>query len=202
MSAAELSFCAVLQLSHSVPALEVKNYEGYLRWARLAKWHSHPARCQLPRKLPNWHLVHEIRPVMSKRYLITMCKQGSPSGHRNWRLTEDGEDTRQLHVSLKLTHLFLFYPIYRTLLWALGRLKFCISKEVLLVYRQDYLGDCFTRGQEESSCCRGGAAGLEPTSLVVTSSGTLLLSINEVCMFSYILVLHRCFVFTCIFYAT
>jgi hypothetical protein len=29
-----------LQLSHSVPALEVKNNEGYLRWARLAKWHS------------------------------------------------------------------------------------------------------------------------------------------------------------------
>ena len=55
------------------------------------------------------------------------------------------------------------------------------------------LGDCFTRGEEESSCCRGGAAGLEPTSLVVTSSGTLLLSINKVCMFFYILVLHRCF---------
>ena len=55
------------------------------------------------------------------------------------------------------------------------------------------LGDCFTRGEEESSCCRGGATGLEPTSLVVTSSGTLLLSINKVCMFFYILVLHRCF---------
>lgn len=119
MSAARRSFCAVLQLSHSVPALEVKNYEGYLRWARLAKWHSPPARCQLPRKLPNWHLGHEIRPVMSKRYLITMCNQGSPSGHRNWRLTEEREDTRQLHVSLKLTHLFLFSPIYRALLWEL-----------------------------------------------------------------------------------
>ena len=84
------------------------------------------------------------------------------------------------------------------------------SREAGILYKQGgavgipsgLLGDCFTRGQEESSCCRGGAAGLEPTSLVVTSSGTLLLSINKVCMFSYILVLHRCFVFTCIFDAT
>jgi hypothetical protein len=84
------------------------------------------------------------------------------------------------------------------------------SREAGILYKQGgvvgippgLLGDCFTRGEEESSCCRGGAAGLEPTSLVVTSSGTLLLSINKVCMFSYILVLHRCFVFTCIFDAT
>ncbi len=81
------------------------------------------------------------------------------------------------------------------------------SIEAGILYKQggavglqsELLGDCFTRGEEESSCCRGGAAGLEPTSLVVTSSGTLLLSINKVCMFSYSLVLHRCFVFTCVF---
>ena len=169
MSAAELSFCAVLQLSHSVPALEVKNYEGYLRWARLAKWHSHPARCQLPRKLPNWHLVHEIRPVMSKRYLITMCKQGSPSGLKKWRLTEEGEDTSQLYASLKLTHPLFFSPIYRALLWGLRRLEFCVKQGGAVGLQLELLGDCFTRGEEESSCCWGGAAGLEP-SLVVTFS--------------------------------
>ena len=169
MSAAPLSFCAGMQLSLFVPALEVKINEGYLRWARLAKWHSHPARCQLPRKLPNWHLVHEIRPVMSKRYLITMCKQGSPSGLKNWRLTEEGEDTSQLYASLKLTHPLFFSPIYRALLWGLRRLEFCVKQGGAVGLQLELLGDCFTRGEEESSCWWGGAAGLEP-SLVVTFS--------------------------------
>ena len=44
------------------------------------------------------------------------------------------------------------------------------SKEAGILLKQggavgilpELLGDCFTRGEEESSCCWGGAAGLEP----------------------------------------
>ncbi len=81
------------------------------------------------------------------------------------------------------------------------------SIEAGILYKQggavglqsELLGDCFTRGEEESSCCWGGAAGLEPSSLVVTFSEPCYFLSIKFCMFSYILVLHRCFVFTCIF---
>ena len=122
------------QLLHWASALECNCSSLYLRWARLAKWHSHSARCQLPRKLPNWHLGQGIRLVMSKRVLISKWKQESPSGLKNWRITKVGEDTSQLHASLKLTHPFSKSPIYRALSWGLGRLEFCASKEVLLVW--------------------------------------------------------------------
>jgi hypothetical protein len=197
MSAAPLSNCAECQLLLLVPALKVNSNEGYLRWARLAKWHSHSARCQLPRKLPNWHLVQGIRPVMSKRYLISMCKQGSPSGLKNWSLTKVGEDTSQLYASLKLTHPFSKSPIYRALLWGLRRLEFCAKQGSAVGLQLELLGDCFYRGEEEISCCWGGAAGLEPF-MVVTFSEPFS-SINKALMFSYILVLQWCIVFICIF---
>ena len=70
------------------------------------------------------------------------------------------------------------------------------SKEAGILYKQGgavgilpgLLGDCFTRGEEESSCCWGGAAGLEPF-MVVTFSEPFS-SINKALMFSYILVLQ------------
>ena len=58
----------------------------------------------------------------------------SPSGLKNWRITEVGEETSQLHAKLKLTHPFSKTPIYRALSWGLRRGESCECKEVLLVW--------------------------------------------------------------------
>ena len=111
----------------------------------------------------------------------------------NWRERGHKAATHQLQADSS----FLNSSIYWALSYELRRLEFCAKQGSAVGLQLELLGDCFYRGEEEISCCWGGAAGLEPF-MVVTFSEPFSF-INKALMFSYILVLQWCIVFICIF---
>ena len=157
MSTAPLSICAECQLLHCLPALNVNCKEGYLRWASLDKWQSHSSRCQCPGSFQNDTWIREF-----DWWWVRGSK--SPSGSKNLQVdsrTEVGEDTSQLHASLKLTHPFSKTPIYRALSWGLRRLD-CIAKNCCW-FVVGSLGVYALKGAEEGiPFYWEGDAGLEP----------------------------------------
>ena len=85
-----------------------------------------------------WHLDQGFRLVMSQRLCFSKWKQGSPSGLKNRRSTEEREDTRQLHISCKLTHPFSIHLYIELSPMSSWGWNFVQSNDMLLVSSLSY----------------------------------------------------------------